>query len=463
MTLSAPEPVRLAALRDLDILDSEPEPQFDRIVALARRLFDVPMAAVTFIDEHRQWLKSRAGLKICETARSDSFCTHTIQRDEVLVVPDTLRDPRFDASPLVRKRPAIRFYAGAPLSIGPGVRLGALCIMDDKPRQFPAADREALLTLAAVVSDELRLKATLRKLAEQTETMSGILGSAGDGIVVADMQGRFTVFNTRAEELLGRGAEDVDPSRWSDVYGVFRADGKTRFPSHELPLARALRGERTDRVELVVRSPRRGKDVKLQISGRPVKGPDGELQGGMVTFMEVTAFRGDQERLVKEARTDVLTGLPNRRVLMEKLSLQAGEAVRGRSYAVAMCDLDKFKSINDTFGHAAGDRVLAGTARALRESLRGTDLVARFGGEEFCVVLLDVDAKRAREIAEKLRGAVKRLDGPRPLTISLGVASSETLGALKPEAMIGAADKALYRAKENGRDRVEMAGPGDAK
>lgn len=461
MTLSAPEAIRLAALRSLEILDTDPEPQFDRIVALARRLFDVPIAAITFIDEDRQWIKARTGLKVCETARSDSFCTHTIQRDEVLVIPDTRRDPRFEDNLFVRKKPAVRFYAGAPLSIAPGVRLGALCIMDDRPREFPAADREALLTLAGVVSDELRLKSALRELAEQHETLSGILGSAGDGIVVTDLRGKFTVFNARAEELLGRGAEDADPAKWSEVYGIFRADGKTRFPSMELPLVRALRGERTDRVEMVVRSQRRGKDVKLQVSGRPVKGPHGDLEGGMVTFMEVSAFRADTERLKEEARTDALTGLPNRRALMERLLLHAAEARRGRPYAIVMADLDKFKSINDTFGHAEGDKVLAGTAKALRDTLRETDLVARYGGEEFCVVLLDVDPARASGIAEKLREAVRRVQGPRPLTISLGVATTAALGPKPPELLICAADKALYRAKENGRNRVEVAGPAD--
>lgn len=164
-----PEDLRLAALQSLNILDTPPEPAFERIVELARRLFGAPMVAVSLIDRDRQWFKARCGLDATETSRSVSFCTHAIREPErVFVVPDATKDALFAQNPLVTGGPKIRFYAGAVVFSPDGAPIGTLCIIDGTPRlDFGADDRRALSDLAGLASDELALRATARSLERQ--------------------------------------------------------------------------------------------------------------------------------------------------------------------------------------------------------------------------------------------------------------------------------------------------------
>lgn len=149
------EEIRLDALHALEILDTEPEPAFDRITRVVRNIFDAPMATISFVDRDRQWFKSRAGVADAETPRSVSFCTHTILQKEVMVVEDAHGDPRFSASPLVCGNPNVRFYAGAPLRTRDGQNLGALCVMDTVARpNLTKVQRAILADLAEIVVEE---------------------------------------------------------------------------------------------------------------------------------------------------------------------------------------------------------------------------------------------------------------------------------------------------------------------
>jgi GAF domain-containing protein len=149
------EQSRLDALHALLILDTPPEERFDRIVAFAAREFQVPIALVSLVDGDRQWFKGRVGLDVCETSRDISFCGHTILDDGLLVVEDALHDPRFHDNPLVTDGPGIRFYAGVPLTLPSGHRIGSLCIIDSEPRDFDALDRKILRSLRDLVVQEL--------------------------------------------------------------------------------------------------------------------------------------------------------------------------------------------------------------------------------------------------------------------------------------------------------------------
>jgi diguanylate cyclase (GGDEF)-like protein/PAS domain S-box-containing protein len=151
------ETERLSALGALDILGGAAEPQFDAVCRTARALFGAPIAIVSLVAEDRQWFKGRCGLDADGTSRDVAFCDHTIQSDDVLVVEDACRDARFSANPLVTGEPGIRFYAGAPLILRPGVRLGSLCIIDTKPRSLTAEQAGQLQDLAEVVAAHLRL------------------------------------------------------------------------------------------------------------------------------------------------------------------------------------------------------------------------------------------------------------------------------------------------------------------
>ncbi|HVU04455.1 MAG TPA: sensor domain-containing diguanylate cyclase [Polyangiaceae bacterium] len=158
------EAERLAALHRYEILDTDAEIPFDRITRIAARLFDVPVALVTLVDEHRQWFKSCIGVKFRETHRDDSFCAHAILAPGPLVVADAREDPRFSDNALVRGDPFIRFYAGSPLVSSDGHPLGTLCVIDQKPRTATAEELQVLSDLSALAADELELRLTVKSL-----------------------------------------------------------------------------------------------------------------------------------------------------------------------------------------------------------------------------------------------------------------------------------------------------------
>jgi phosphoribosyl 1,2-cyclic phosphodiesterase/CheY-like chemotaxis protein len=154
--LPANEVERLTALDALGILDTEPEERFDRLTRIAAATFDVPIALVSLIDRDRQWFKSACGGIFSESPRDMSFCAHAILDDRVMVVPDALSDPRFADNPAVVGEPRVRFYAGSPLVIDSGIRVGTLCLADTRPRDLDQARIEALSDLADLVVQELQ-------------------------------------------------------------------------------------------------------------------------------------------------------------------------------------------------------------------------------------------------------------------------------------------------------------------
>jgi len=154
--IPANEAGRIAALYAALLLDTPREERFDKIVEFAAREFDVPIALISLIDSDRQWFKAAVGLgPVCQTGRDISFCGHAIMRNDIMVVPDALADPRFADNPLVTGWPGIRFYAGAPLLQRDGYALGTLCIIDNRPRQLDDIELAILSTLRALLMQEL--------------------------------------------------------------------------------------------------------------------------------------------------------------------------------------------------------------------------------------------------------------------------------------------------------------------
>jgi diguanylate cyclase len=166
------------------------------------------------------------------------------------------------------------------------------------------------------------------------------------------------------------------------------------------------------------------------------------------------SLRAANARLEQLASRDTLTGLPNRRSLTETLHAEVRRHRRsGQALTLVLADVDHFKKVNDTHGHAAGDAVLRAVGRALVGGCRVTDLVGRFGGEEFLLLMPDTDLAGARVACEKLRERVQAMAGPVPVTMSFGVVSPAQYFSTMEEAL-NAADQALYRAKAEGRNRV---------
>lgn len=149
------EAERLKFLRELRILGTAPEGRYDRITRLVCRALDVPIAAISLVEDSRQWLKSVHGLSIRETPRDVAFCAHTIMSDEALVVPDASKDARFRNNPLVIGEPQIRFYAGFPLQLESDIRIGALCAIDRRPREITNEQLEIMADLRELVISEL--------------------------------------------------------------------------------------------------------------------------------------------------------------------------------------------------------------------------------------------------------------------------------------------------------------------
>jgi len=248
---------RIEVLRSLNILDTQPDERFDRLTRMAKRLFGVPIALVSLVDENRQWFKSCIGLNVRETSRDISFCGHAILGDGIFMIPDTTEDQRFADNPLVTGNPNIRFYAGCPLSLN-GYKLGTLCVIDQKPRSFEQEDIEAMTDLASMVERELEA--------------------------------------------------------------------------------------------------------------------------------------------IQLATLDELTHISNRRgfvyLAQKSLNLCARQKIPA---ALVFMDLDKFKPINDKYGHAEGDRALIAFTGQMRSSFRNSDVFARLGGDEFVVLLPNT----SKQLAEK--------------------------------------------------------------
>ncbi len=206
------ESERLIQLYRIGILDTPPEQEFDDITRMLALVFDTPFAAITLIDHSRQWFKSLEGkLDVCETRRDESICTYTISSDDILVIPDTLKDARAANIPLVAGETRIRFYAGVPLRLSSGARIGALCALGQKPAEITAFQQEmlALLGRQTVKLIEQRhrqqINAWLAQLFARCDLMVSLL----------DLDSGITVFTNTAwdQHYTGGGAEPLEMLR----------------------------------------------------------------------------------------------------------------------------------------------------------------------------------------------------------------------------------------------------------
>jgi len=158
------EKARLQALRRYKILDTEPEKAFDDLTILASHICETPVALITLIDSDRQWFKSKVGVSVGETPREISFCAIAIRQENLFIVPDATKDPRFSSNPFVVSDPKIRFYAGAPFTSSDGHPLGTLCVVDIVPRQLTPSQENALLALSRQVQAQFELRKNLIEL-----------------------------------------------------------------------------------------------------------------------------------------------------------------------------------------------------------------------------------------------------------------------------------------------------------
>jgi diguanylate cyclase (GGDEF)-like protein len=217
----------------------------------------------------------------------------------------------------------------------------------------------------------------------------------------------------------------------------------------------------------------------LEVTTEPVVDGRGTMLGTLFMGRDVTERERHHERLDFErarlaeavqqlshmASHDALTNLPNRRSLEERLEQAIFDAGRGRAGSLLFLDLDNFKLVNDTLGHAAGDRLLVELTQLLGQQLRAGDVLARLGGDEFAIILGDTDTEQGRRIAERLRAAVEafrfRTDG-RSFELGLSIGLTAIDGGQQAQVLLAQADIAMYAAKEQGRNRVALYQPAGA-
>ncbi len=308
-------------------------------------------------------------------------------------------------------------------------------------------------------NDITRLKHAEFQLAEEKERLRVTLESIGEGVISTDSEGRVHYMNPMAEHFTGwTEAEAEGHKLWEIFITKFEATGE---PAPDLLGNCMAAGVPIEIEPDVVMISRDGTGRGVGGTASPVRTEDGGVIGAVLVFKDVTDDQAEQRKLAHSANHDVLTGLPNRSAFARALSEACRQAgAERRSHALCFIDLDRFKPVNDTAGHAAGDALLQKVANVLRRSCRSNDFAARMGGDEFVVLLADCAIPDARVIAQKIADAIGQLDftwngDHYTIGASGGIAP---VFADSEHDVLAIADAACYAAKASGRGRVVAAG-----
>lgn len=307
------------------------------------------------------------------------------------------------------------------------------------------------------------LLANADELFEEKERAQVTLNSIGDAVITTNFSGRVNYLNIVAETMTGWKQIDASSSAVDDVFRLIDATTREKIAC---PTARAIIENRRvslDAVCVLIR--RDGEDIAVEVSAAPIHDRNGGVIGAVMVAHDVTAARELSRKLERLALHDSLTDLPNRALFSDRLELAMANArVHGAYAALLYVDLDRFKHINDSLGHAIGDKLLQTVARRLLGCVRSSDTVSRQGGDEFVVLLADiVRIDDATVCAEKILAA---LDAPyrigeheMRLTASIGVAIFPN-DAVDGDALLRCADFAMYQAKYNGRNNCRFFAAG---
>jgi diguanylate cyclase (GGDEF)-like protein len=309
--LAKNEKERIEILESLNILDTNPEERFDRFTRLAKKIFDTPIALVSLIDQKRQWFKSSFGLAASETSKDISFCGHAILYDDIFIVNDTFEDERFRDNPLVLEDPYIRFYAGVPLFYNKDIKLGTLCIIDTKPREFTKKELEPLRDLAILAQQQIISSQLII-----SDELTGITNRRG--------------FNILAQKALNISYREKKPS------------------------------------------------------------------------------------------------------------------------VLVFFDLNKFKDINDSFGHTEGDNVLKLFSKNMENTFRESDIFARIGGDEFIVLLSNINYDDANMLINRFERSFDKFNQSKQkyqITFSSGILEINLEENLSLEELTKKVDKLMYENK----------------
>ncbi len=307
-------------------------------------------------------------------------------------------------------------------------------------------------------SMEVVLQAAKDALFEEQERAQVTLNSIADAVLITDLNGNVTYLNLVAEAMTGWSRQDALGRPLADVFQVI--NGTTQQASN--PAQRAISEDRT--VDLATDSVlvrRDGFESAIEDSSAPIHNQNGEVIGAVIVFHDVSQSRAIASKMAYLAQHDFLTGLPNRVMLTERLSLAIGLAQRHhKQVALLFLDLDYFKHINDSLGHAIGDQLLQSVAARLTGCVRFTDTVCRQGGDEFVILLSEIEHPHdAGHLAEKLLTALavpQHIGGHElHVTLSIGISIYPDDGQ-DADTVMQNADTAMYHAKASGRNNYQF-------
>jgi diguanylate cyclase (GGDEF)-like protein/PAS domain S-box-containing protein len=317
--------------------------------------------------------------------------------------------------------------------------------------------RSVILTVARDITYKKSVEATLGRGRHQAQIT---LESLGEGVITADASGNIDYMNAAAEKLTGTVREESIGKAFGDV--VKLVDESDRRDLGD-PVSRSLvKRQRVSMGRRALLMPvNGGNEISIDATASPIVGPNDAVTGAVIIMRDVGELRGLTREMSYQASHDALTGLVNRREFERQVNraLDQVKAEDGR-HVLCYMDLDRFKVVNDTCGHLAGDNMLREVAALLREHVRDSDVVARLGGDEFSLLLTGCPLDKARQIADDVCAAVGGYrfswqDRIFDIGISIGMVEiSQKSGAL--EDVLSAADSACYVAKQQGRGRVHV-------
>jgi len=349
-------------------------------------------------------------------------------------------------------RTEIEFQA-TPLNDSDGHYVGAVLV---------CRQRRQDMEIALQTSNE-SLLANADALFEEKERAQVTLNSIGDAVVTTNFSGRVNYLNSVAEKLTGWRQSEASGQAVDDIFTIVDCETRETIPC---PTARAIIEDR--RVSLSTGCLLRRQDfseVAVEVSAAPIHDRIGGVIGAVMVAQDVTAARELSSKLARLAHHDSLTDLPNRALFTERLGKAVAHAREHGCYAALLyVDLDRFKRVNDSLGHAIGDKLLQAAARRLQGCVRSTDTVSRQGGDEFVVLLTALanitDASTCAEnILRALQSTYRIDDHELMLTASIGIAVFPD-DAEEGEALLRCADVAMYQAKYNGRNNYRLFQPG---
>lgn len=326
----------------------------------------------------------------------------------------------------------------------------------------PFRERE----LHAAIEIALHRHQLEKKLKENEQWLKTILTSLGDAVIVTDDKNCITLLNPVAEVLTGWKQADAFGRNAAEIFNIIHAETRTQVDS---PIAKALQtGVVVGLPEHTILLNKHNIEIPIDDSAAPIVNGEGEVKGAVVVFRDITdrkraeeALRESEQRLAWQASHDPLTGLANRHEFEQRLeSALLNASMHSQIHSLCYLDLDRFKIVNDTCGHIAGDELLRQVAVLLQSQVRSADTVARLGGDEFGLLLNNCPTQQALRIANTLRQKLEEFrfawqDKIFTIGVSIGLVGIDA-NITDSASLLNAADAACYTAKNTGRNRVHI-------